>query len=111
MHLSASSVAVHKGLVIATDFSSHLHCLDENTGKQLWSHDPKGQVLGHPLIVDGNIYLGNDNGDVLVLALQKSKKLVAKNEMDNIIRAPQVFANGVLYVLTEKALFAISQRP
>jgi outer membrane protein assembly factor BamB len=111
MHRSISSVAVHNGLVIAADFYGYLHCLDEKTGKRFWSHDLKGQVTGNPLVVDEKVFAGDDNGDVQAFALQKTKKLIAKNELDAPVRAPPVFANGVLYVLTEKTLFALAQKP
>lgn len=112
IHQSISPVAVHDGFVIATDFYGIVHCLDEKTGQRHWSHDTKtGQVYGGPLVADGKIYVGTSAGDVWVFELAKAKKLLAKNEFNQGIIAPPVFANGVLYVLTEAQLYAIGRKP
>jgi outer membrane protein assembly factor BamB len=110
MHLSLSSVAVHDGLLIAADGSGYVHCLDAKSGKRHWSHDTKATVHGHPLVVDGKVYVGTDDGVVWVFGLQKTKQVIAKNKVDAPVRAPPVFANGLLYVLTEKTLHAIAEK-
>jgi outer membrane protein assembly factor BamB len=110
MHLTTASVAVHKGLVVAVDHHGYVHCLDEKTGKQHWSQDLKGSAFASPLIVDGVFYVGTEDGTLFVFALSAEKKLIAKREFDAPICTSPVFANGVLYVLTEKALFAIQEK-
>ncbi len=110
MHLSLSSVAVHDGLVISVDGYGVVHCLDERTGKLYWAHDVKERGYGNPLVVDGKIYVATDSGDVHILELSKTRKLIAKHEMDRSLIAPPVFANGVLYVLSNRSLTAIFQK-
>jgi outer membrane protein assembly factor BamB len=43
-------------LVVVADQWGSVHCLDEKTGKQQWTHDVKSRVYGHALVVDGKIY-------------------------------------------------------
>jgi len=111
MHLSLSSVAVHDGLVIATDYFGFVHCLDETTGKRHWTQDTKDTVFGGPLVADGKIYVGNQGGCMWVFGLGKMKKVIAKTDTNRLIVAPPVFANGILYVLTEGRLYAIASGP
>lgn len=112
MHTTNAAVAVHGGLVVATDMWGFVHCLDAATGARQWSHDTKAPIQGGPLVVDGKIYVGNDEGEVWVFELSRVKTVVARNRGDHLGRAPLVYANGVLYQLAETTLYAIArERP
>jgi outer membrane protein assembly factor BamB len=86
-----------------------VHCLDSRTGKAHWTHDTKDRVYGHPLVVDGKIYVGSDAGEVWIYSLEREKKVLAQIEHDSIMSAPLVYANGTLYVMTELRLHAIAK--
>lgn len=107
MHQTISSVAVHDGLVIAPDRWGYVHCLDAKTGKRHWTHDLRGSVFGDPLIVDGKIYVGDDDARVNILELSKTRKVLKKHAFVHSVVAPQVFANGTLFILTDRRLYAI----
>jgi outer membrane protein assembly factor BamB len=100
--------AVHDGLVYAAELDGFLHCLDAKTGNQLWEEDVKANVWASPLWVDGKVYLPDTSGTVHIFAHGKEKKEVAKVEMTGEMKAAPVVANGVLYLLTDKRLFAIA---
>jgi outer membrane protein assembly factor BamB len=105
---SISTPAIHDGLVYAAELDGFLHCLDTGTGKELWQEDLKGAVWASPLCADGKVYVPDDGGNVHVFAQGKEKKLLNKIDMEDGIKAAPVVANGVLYLLTEKHLFAIA---
>jgi outer membrane protein assembly factor BamB len=105
---SISTCAVHDGLVYAAELDGFLHCLDAKTGKHLWDEDLKAAVWGSPLWVDGKVYMADDQGNVHVFAHGRDKKLLNKIDMEEGIKVGPVVANGVLYVLTDKHLFAIA---
>jgi hypothetical protein len=107
-HLMLSSVAVHDGLAYAADFYGHVHCLDAKTGERYWWHDVKAHVFGNPLVVGGKVYVATADGDVLVFAAGKTKRLLATNELNRSVTAPPVFANGVLYLLANGQLYAVA---
>jgi hypothetical protein len=54
--------------------------------------------------------MGSDNETVCIFEHSAEKKLIAEIEMDCVIRATPVVANGVLYILTEKQLYAIAAK-
>ena len=64
---SISTAAIADGLVYIADFSGYLHCLDADTGEELWTHDTFAAVWGSPFVVDGRVYLGDEDGDVVVV--------------------------------------------
>jgi outer membrane protein assembly factor BamB len=108
-----STCCVHDGLVYAAELDGYLHCLDAQTGRRHWVHDLGGGVWASPCYVDGKVYMGTDNGDMLVFAAGKEDKLL--NTMDlsphlQSLKVAPVAANGVLYVNTGGMLYAIAPR-
>ena len=107
-----STVAVKDGLVYACDLSGILHCLDEKTGKPYWEFDMLAEVWGSPTIIDGKIYIGDADGDIMILAEGKELKLLVKGEdgiyMKNAVLTTPVAVNGVLYIVNRTTLFAIA---
>jgi outer membrane protein assembly factor BamB len=88
-----------------------LICLDEKTGRPCWTHDLLSAIWGSPTVIDGKVYLGNEDGDILVFQTGREKKLLAKNPMPSAVYGTPVAAHGVLYVADRTTLFAIEERP
>jgi outer membrane protein assembly factor BamB len=97
-----STCAVHDGLVYATEFDGWVHCLDAQTGEKHWDHEIKADTWASPYWVDGKIYLGNEQGEVLVFEHGKRKKLLGTVETGaSYVRTPLLARNRVLYLVTE----------
>jgi outer membrane protein assembly factor BamB len=103
-----STAAVSGGLVYIPDFSGFLHCLDAQTGKPYWVHDMLAAVWGSPLVIDGKVYLGDEDGDMVVLQEGRELKVLAENTLGSSIYSTPVAANGVLYIVNRSELFAIA---
>jgi outer membrane protein assembly factor BamB len=99
--------AIHDGLLYIAEEEGFLHCLDAKTGRKYWEHDLKSAIWGSPYWVDGKIYLGDEDGDVLVFAHGQKPNLLATIEMGGSVLSTPVAAHGVLYVLTKSKLYAI----
>jgi outer membrane protein assembly factor BamB len=108
-HRSISTVAVADGLLYAADLSGFLNCLDARTGRPYWVHDTLAAVWGSPTVIDGKVFLGDEDGDVVVLEHSKTRKLLAENNMENSVYTTPVAANGVLYIVNRTTLFAIAR--
>ncbi len=108
---SISTAAVAGGLVFISDFSGFLHCLDAQTGKEAWNFDTLAAVWGSPLVADGKVYLGDEDGDVVVLQAAREMKKLAEINMGNSVYSTPVPANGVLYIMTRSELYAIANKP
>jgi len=105
-----STAAVHDGLVYISEELGYLHCLDAATGKKYWEHDFKTAVWGSPYWVAGKVYIGNEDGDVVIFAHGKDKKVLATIDMDEKIGTPPTVVDGVLYVATGSKLYAIGKK-
>ena len=107
MHRALGMVACKDNLLVIGDLAGLVHCLDAKTGKPHWTHDMLAAVWGSPLVVDGKIYLGDEDGDVAVFALSPQKKLLAENNMGGSVYSAPVVADNILYISTRTHLFAI----
>jgi outer membrane protein assembly factor BamB len=72
-----------------------------------WTEDLKSSVRASPLSADGKVYVCSEDGDVHVFAHGREKKRLARIETDGMISASPVFANGTLYVTTDRGLYAV----
>ncbi len=103
---TSSTVAISDGLLYTADASGMIYCLNADTGKLYWTHKTR-TIWSSPLIADGKVYVGVHHGGLLVFAHSKEKKLLSHNMgREDIVASPAV-ANGVLYVASQKYLYAL----
>jgi outer membrane protein assembly factor BamB len=105
---SISTAAVADGLVYIADFSGFLYCLDANTGKEFWMHDLFAAVWASPFVVDGKVYIGDEDGDVTVLQHGREKKVLAEMNMGSSVYATATPAHGVIFLNNRNQLFALA---
>lgn len=107
--LSTCSIDPETGLLFIADFSGFVHCLDADTGKVHWVHDMKAHIWGSTLVADGKVYVGDEDGDLAILAADKELKVLSETYMAAPIYCTPIVANGVLYVGTQTHLYAIEE--
>ncbi len=106
---SISTGALYNGILFYSDFSGFLHALDAKTGKPFWTHDMFAAIWGSPMVIDGKVYLGDEDGDVTIIAADKALKVVAENNMGSSVYSTPVPANGTLYVVNRNQLWALAE--
>jgi outer membrane protein assembly factor BamB len=106
---SLSTASIADGLLYVADFSGFIHCLDAETGKPYWVFDSKSHIWGSTLVADGKVYIGTEDGDLLILQAGKTMKELKRIDMRAPVYATPVVANGTLYVATHTHLFAIGK--
>jgi outer membrane protein assembly factor BamB len=105
---SISTGAIHNGILFYSDFSGFLHALDVKTGTPIWSHDMFAAIWGSPMVIDGKVYLGDEDGDVTVLNADRTLKVIAENNMGSSVYSTPVPANGALFIVNRNQLFALA---
>ncbi len=109
IHRSLSTASITPdGLLFIGDFSGYLHCFDAETGQLYWTHDLKAHVWGSTMVADGKVYIGDEDGDLMVFAASKEKKLLSVTNLGAPVYSTPVIANGTLYVASNTHLFAFS---
>jgi outer membrane protein assembly factor BamB len=108
---SISTPAIKDGILYQADFSGFLHALDAKTGQVYWTHDLFAAVWGSPILIDGKLYIGDEDGDVLILQEGKTKKVISEVNMGSSVYSTPVPANGVLYISNRNQLYALAETP
>ncbi len=110
IHRSISTVSIdpESGLLFVGDFSGFVHCLDAETGKLYWTHDMKAHMWGSTFVADGKVYVGDEDGDLVVLAAGKEKRLISETNVGAAVYGTPIVANGTVYIQSNTHLFAFS---
>jgi outer membrane protein assembly factor BamB len=120
MHRTVGSVVIKDDILYIADFSGLFHCLDAKTGKPHWTYDMLAATWGSPLLVDGKVFIGDEDGDVAIFRHSADPKVAMKDEggslvphfgeinMGNSVYSTPIVAGNVLYIANKSHLFAIS---
>ncbi len=104
---SISSVSITPdGLLFIGDFSGFVYCLNAETGDLYWTYDMKAHMWGSTMVADGKVYVGDEDGDVVVLAADKTRKVLSEQNLGAPVYSTPVVANGVIYISCNTHLYA-----
>jgi outer membrane protein assembly factor BamB len=125
-----SSPIIDGDRVYQIDDSANVFAFDVNTGKELWKHTIGTLQRASPVLADGKLYVGTENGKFFILKpgptdcqvlseveLGQVEKVELKNEAgDEAISAnEQILASvavsrGRVYLVTTKAVYCIGKK-
>ena len=114
MHRACGTATIKDGLLYIADFSGIVYCLDakaadENKQPTLyWTYDMFSPAWGSPLVVDGKVYIGDEDGDLSIFEHSKKMKHINEIYMEESIKSTPIVANNVLYIMTLNTLYAIT---
>ena len=114
MHRACGTATIKDGLLYIADFSGIVYCLDakasdENKNPTLyWTYDMFSPAWGSPLVVDGKVYIGDEDGDLSIFEHSKKMKQINEIYMEESIKSTPIVANNLLYIMTLNTLYAIT---
>jgi outer membrane protein assembly factor BamB len=104
---SISTVSITpEGLLFVGDFSGFVYCLNADTGELYWTYDMKAHMWGSTMVADGKVYVGDEDGDLVVLAADKTRKVISETNLGAPVYSTPVVANGILYISSNTHLYA-----
>ncbi len=103
-----TTAAIKDGLMYIADLAGFFYCLDVANGALHWKHDLLAAVWGSPMVVDGKVYIGDEDGDVLIIKHGKTLDIINEINMGSAVYTTPSPANGVLYIATRSHLYAIA---
>lgn len=113
-HRSLSTPVIEDDILYIADFSGLFHCLNAKTGEVHWTYDLFAACWGSALLVDGKVYIGDEDGDVVIFRHSADPKIalpqgvpLAEINMDNSIYSTPIVANNILYIANKNTLYAI----
>ena len=66
----------------------------------------KAHMWGSTLVADGKVYVGDEDGDVVVLEARKEKKVLSETNLGAPVYSTPVVANGSIYIASNTHLFS-----
>ncbi len=101
----------YRGRLYTAKHGGIVSCLDAKTGKLL---DRKrvgavGMYYASPVAGDGKVYLATLKGVVVVLKAGDKLEVLARNDLGEAIAATPALVGGVIYLRTEKHLYAFRE--
>ncbi|MGI9458020.1 MAG: PQQ-binding-like beta-propeller repeat protein [Aeoliella sp.] len=121
MHRSCGTVAIKDDILYISDFSGLFHCIDAKTGEVHWYYDMLAMAWGSPLIVEGKVYIGDEDGQIAIFRHSKDPNVAMKDDggemipyhgevdMRNSVYSTPIVVDNVLYISNRTHLFAIEE--
>lgn len=79
---SWASPVIDGDQVYASDLAGNFYALGKNDGVQLWKLNPGGRIVSAPLVLDGMVYFGTDQGTLIAAnregGIQRNQELSGK---------------------------------
>lgn len=111
-----SSPVIDGTRVYQVDNGANLAAFDVNTGKQLWFKNLGTIQKSSPVLADGKLYVGTENGKFFILKpgpngadILDEDQLGTEALPEAIIGSPAV-SNGRVYVVSDTNIYAIGQK-
>jgi len=98
------------------DNSANLGAFDVNTGKQLWLKNLGTVQKASPVLADGKLYVGTENGKFYILKPNATgceildEDQLGTEALPEAIIASVAIANGRVFVVSDSNLYAIGKR-
>jgi outer membrane protein assembly factor BamB len=113
MHRTIGTCAIKDDVLYVSDLSGLIHCLDARgtkDGKPLvhFTYDMLAQSWGSPLIADGHVFFGDEDGDVAIFEFgAENKEPISEINMGSSVYTTPVAANDTVFISSKDKLFAI----
>ena len=98
------------------DNGANLAAFDVNTGKQLWLQNLGTIQKASPVFADGKLYVGTENGKFFILKPSATGCQILDEDWLGSAESPEpiigsaAVANGRVYVVSDKGLYAIGKK-
>ena len=104
-----STAAITDDVLYISSLSGFLHALDPETGEEFWTYDAFAAVWGSPYVVDGKVFLGDEDGDIVVLRAGQEMEVIGEYNLGAAVYCTPVAQDGVLYILTRNRIWAFQE--
>ncbi len=108
-----SSAAINDDIIYIPDLSGFLYALSAQTGEHYWTYDAFAAVWGSAFVADGKVYLGDEDGDIVVLKEGKGEGgepvELSEQNLGAAVYTTPVAHGKTLFVLARNRLFALEE--
>ncbi len=105
------SAAFADGIVYALGRNAVLFALDEKTGHELWHSrfckEGHAWFFGSPLVANGKVIVGDEDGELFVYAAGRAKKCLARFDFPSPLRTAPVLDKDAMYLSVNDSLYKL----
>ncbi len=100
---------IHNGYLFVSNATGIAECIDVKTGDLVWKERLGGTLWGSMLLAGNKLYVSNQQGEFFVLDASPKFRLIAKNAMQEHVKAAAAPSNGQLFIRTYENLYCIGK--
>src|SRR5215207_8667909 len=111
-----SSPVIDGDRLYQVDNGANIAAFDVNTGKQLWLQNLETIQKASPVLADGKLYVGTENGKFFILKpgpteceILDQDQLGTESQPEAIIGSAAI-SNGRVYVVSDSGLYAVGKK-
>jgi outer membrane protein assembly factor BamB len=88
-----------------------LWCLDAKTGQEIWGGQRIKPAIysSSPVLADGKIYIGNEEGLTTVIEAGTKFEVLAENDLNDYMLSSPAISDGHIYLRTAQFLYSIGK--
>ncbi len=103
------SVTLSDGLLFTVNDGGIASCLEAKTGDTVWSErlGKSGNFSASPILAEGRLYAGNEEGKFYVIEAGRQFKVLAENEFPDGFMASPAVSGKALYLRSKTSLYRI----
>jgi len=105
---SLATVSIMDDLLYVADYSGRVHCFHATSGMRHWVYETGEPMWSSTFVVDGRVYIGTDGRHLWVFRAGTEPALITKTRLRAKMANTPVVANGVMYVATDRYLYALT---
>ena len=102
----SSPVAYNGLLFLATSYGA-LVCHDALTGDVYWEQEFDNGFYSSPMIVEGNVYLMDTEGNLIIFKADKEFSVIAESSIGETAMTTPAFKDGKIFIRSNDNLFCI----
>lgn len=111
-----SSPVIDGARLYQVDNSANIAAFDVNTGKQLWLQNLGTIQKASPVLADGKLYLGTENGKFFILKPSATGAEILDQDQLGTVAVPEkiiastAISNGRIYLVSETQVYCIGKK-
>lgn len=102
---SMSTAVIHEDCLYTACLAGVVQCIDVETGEPHWGYDLLSAAWGSPVLVNGQIVMCDEDGNVRVFDASKHFTEPTESYLDTSIYATPVVTDDAVYISTRRRLY------
>ena len=87
-----------------------MHCVRREDGEPIWVHPTRGKVESSPVLCDGKVVVGSNDGRLYILSLEDGKELWNYENGESLRGSPAVARGRIVVGADDGNVYAFGEK-